>query len=218
MGIYKIMRISDLGSGLILAPERFDPRRSIEIVSDHHIGDYFDIVTENISPASLLDGKQVLVLDTTHAYDGFTLFRHGTCMPQNIGSTKRKFKAGDVIISRLRPYLKQIAYIDESLFNLDTNGNHVAGSTEFFIIRSRGDVNPAGLIPFLLSDSVQNALAAGQEGGHHPRFSKELLQSISIPNTVIENIQNSSEKVIKTVKDVNTATSIMRSFTDRLNI
>ena len=31
-------------------------------------------------------------------------------------------------------------------------------------------------------DSERAALAAGQEGGHHPRFARELLLSLSVPD------------------------------------
>ncbi|MFT5685614.1 MAG: hypothetical protein ACI8RZ_006568, partial [Myxococcota bacterium] len=39
----------------------------------------------------------------------------------------------------------------------------------------------AFLVPFLLSEPVQTALAAGQEGGHHPRFPSALLMGLRIP-------------------------------------
>ncbi len=45
-------------------------------------------------------------------------------------SLKRKAKSGDIIISRLRPYLKQIAYIPNFI-------NKAYLTTEFFVLRSK---------------------------------------------------------------------------------
>lgn len=185
MGIHVLRCAGDLGDSLVLAPERFDPRRSIEVASELCIADIAEIVTENVTAQSFSVERAVLVLDTTHAYEGFVVLRHDPVTPKGIGSAKRRILAGDIIISRLRPYLRQVAYIDEDLFRLVPGGNDVCASTEFFVIRGRDGFDATALVPFLLSDPVQAVLAAGQEGGHHPRFSKELLGSIRIPGCVM---------------------------------
>jgi hypothetical protein len=185
MGIHVLLRVADLGESLVLAPERFDPRRSMEVASERRLSDLAEVVTENVTGQSFSQERAVLVLDTTHAYEGFVVFRHDPVTPRAIGSAKRRLSPGDVIISRLRPYLRQIAYVDEDLFRLAPAGNDVCASTEFFVIRGRDGFDATALVPFLLSEPVQAALAAGQEGGHHPRFSKELLESIRVPDCVL---------------------------------
>jgi len=195
MGIPVLRRVADLGDGLVLAPERFDPRRHVEVVARCCLSDLVDIVAENVSARSWKSPGAVLILDTTHAYEGFVVCRHDPVLPASMGSAKRRVQAGDVIISRLRPYLRQVALIDEALFRLRRAGNAVVASTEFFVLRGRTGFEAAGLVPFLLSQPVQAALAAGQEGGHHPRFSEELLQSLPVPDRVVSHLHKTSQQV-----------------------
>jgi hypothetical protein len=195
MGIPVVRRVADLGEGLILAPEHFDPRRRVEVVARRWVSDTVDIVAENVSARSWKARGPVLILDTANAYEGFVVFRHGPVSPANMGSAKRRVQPGDVIISRLRPYLRQVALVDEALFRLCPGGNTVVVSTEFFVLRGRAGFDAAGLVPFLLSKRVQAALAAGQEGGHHPRFCKELLQSLPLPDCVARNLRKSAQQM-----------------------
>jgi hypothetical protein len=185
MAIIVSKRLSELGASLILSPERYDHRRDTGIKTSYVLGDLVDILTDNISSKLISDSAQALVLDTTHAYEGFILLKHDPCSPDQIGSAKRRVLPGDVIVSRLRPYLRQIAYIDDRLFALAPSGNIVCASTEFFVLRSRHEFEVAALVPLLLSPSIQSVLAAGQEGGHHPRFSRDLLASIKVPDQIV---------------------------------
>ena len=198
MGIHVLRRVADLGDGLPLAPERFDPRRHVEVVARCCLSDLVDIVAENVSARSWKSPGAVLILDTTHAYEGFVVLRHHPVPPASMGSAKRLVQAGDVIISRLRPYLRQVALVDEALFQLCRRGNAVAASTEFFVLRGRTGFEAAGLVPFLLSQPVQAALAAGQEGGHHPRFRQELLLSLPVPDQVTRG----SDKVARKMRSL----------------
>ncbi len=184
--------VGELGHDLVLAPERFDPRRTVRVAGRRtgarRLGDLVDIVTDNVQAASFSARARVLVLDTTHAWDGFVLARHAPIAPSAIGSAKRALAPGDVIVSRLRPYLRQIALVDDGLFALAPGGNAVIASTEFYVLRRKpgraaGAIDPAGLVPYLLSAPVQAALAAGQEGGHHPRFEREQLENLPVPAT-----------------------------------
>ena len=195
MGIPVLCRVADLGDGLVLAPERFDPRRRVEIVARRCLSDAVEIVSENVSARSCKGPGAVLILDTTHAYEGFVVFRHDPVPPASMGSVKRRVQAGDVIISRLRPYLRQVALVDEALFRLCPGGNAVVASTEFFVLRGRAGFDAAGLVPFLLSERVQASLAAGQEGGHHPRFRKELLLSLPLPEGVARKVNRTAQRM-----------------------
>jgi hypothetical protein len=184
MGMSVIRRLGELGEDLILAPERYHPSRTVAIASRRCLADLVDVLTQNAPASSLLD-KPVLVLDTSHAYEGFVLCHHEPVPAADMGSAKRRIQPGDVIISRLRPYLRQVAFIDAPLFRQVSGGNHVVASTEFFVLRGRDDFPAAALVPFLLSAPVQSALAAGQEGGHHPRFSLDLLASLRVPDRLV---------------------------------
>ena len=58
-------------------------------------------------------------------------------------------------------------------------------STEFFVLRSIDDRSIAFLVPFLLSNKVQEVLAVSQEGGHHPRFIESTLLTLPIPKKLL---------------------------------
>jgi hypothetical protein len=194
MGMSMLRRLGELGEDLILAPERYHPRRSVAIASQRCLADLVDVLTPNASASSLAD-KPVLVLDTSHAYEGFVICRHDPVPATAMGSAKRRVQSGDVIVSRLRPYLRQVAFVDAALFRQAPVGNHVAASTEFFVLRGRSGFPAAALVPFLLSACVQAALAAGQEGGHHPRFSLDLLASLRVPDRLVAQAMPISRRV-----------------------
>jgi hypothetical protein len=195
VGIHVVKLARDLGDDLVLAPERFDPRRSAEVSSGKALAELADILGENVPARSFDPSRPVLVLDTTHAYEGFVILRHAPITPERIGSPKRRILPGDVIISRLRPYLRQVAFVDDALFWRVPGGNAVCASAEFFVLRGRPGFDAVALVPFLLSKSVQAILAAGQEGGHHPRFSRELLASLRVPACVLENAADHARQV-----------------------
>jgi hypothetical protein len=200
VGIHFLRRVGDLGSDVALSPERFDPRRSVGVAAgaeEQRLGELVRIVTANVTSQSFPPEREVLVLDTTHAYEGFVLHRHAPVKAVDIGSAKRLLEPGDVLVSRLRPYLRQIAYVDEELFRRSPQGNEVCASSEFFVLRARGELEVAALVPFLLSSPVQAALAAGQEGGHHPRFSKELLASLPVPEIVLSDAAKLARSVVE---------------------
>ena len=147
MGIHVIRRASELGDALVLAPERFDPRRTLEIKSTRCLADVAEIVTENVKEQTLSTKRRLLILDTTHAYEGFVVLRHHPVVSEEMRSTKRRILPGDVIISRLRPYLRQVAYVDAALFELESGGNDVVASTEFFVLRGKDGFDSSALVP-----------------------------------------------------------------------
>ncbi len=97
----------------------------------------------------------------------------------DIGSMKKVLRDGDVAVSRLRAYLKEIAVV--------RTGDDMpsVGSSEFIVLRPRGGtISPETLIVFLLSAPVQTILKWCQDGSQHPRFSEGDLLSIPVPNAV----------------------------------
>ena len=114
-----------------------------------------------------------------------------------IGSAKKLIMPNDVIISRLRPYLRQVALVDGQIGN--ALGATLACSTEFFVLRSRNEHSIAFLVPFLLSRQVQDVLAASQEGGHHPRFDDSTLLTLPVPVSLLNKRAASSAALEKSV-------------------
>lgn len=197
MGIHFFRHTDDLGDHLVLSPERYDPRSQVTTAmgTSLRLADVVEVRSGNQQPAAFSSSQPVLVLDTTHAYEGFVIARHPPQPAASLGSAKRVLAPGDVIISRLRPYLRQVAYVDAGLFRLHAQGNHVAASSEFLVLRRRGPLEPAALVPFLLSPAVQTALAAGQDGGHHPRFRRDLLLALPVPTAVLSQAAATAERI-----------------------
>ena len=118
---------------LVLAPERFDPRRSTFAgASGRRLDEVVEVRADHSTARAFRADEPVLVLDTSHAFEGLVLLRHGPVEARALGSAKRQLRPGDVIVSRLRPYLRQVAWLDEALFKLAPGGNAVCGSSEFF--------------------------------------------------------------------------------------
>lgn len=185
MGIEIRRRVDELGDTLSLAPERHDPRRRLSAGLKPRLDELVALCSDSASRRALGRARSVLVLDTSNAYEGFVVLRHRPIPIDDLGSSKRRVQPGDVVVSRLRPYLRQVAYLDPGLFQLLPEGNPVVVSSEFFVLRDSTNFPAAALVPFLLSPAVQTILAAGQEGGHHPRFPRELLASLPIPQALV---------------------------------
>lgn len=101
---------------------------------------------------------------------------------EEIGSTKKVIKNGDVVISRLRAYLREIAVVR-------TDGKIPSvGSSEFIVLRPKTKADraiaPETLLTFLRSAPVQTILKWCQDGSQHPRFSEGDLLAIHFPDSV----------------------------------
>ena len=100
-----------------------------------------------------------------------------------IGSIKKTFKDGDVVISRLRAYLREIAVVSTC------DDIPSIGSSEFIVLspkKGQCDISPETLMVFLRSAPVQTVLKWCQKGSQHPRFSEGDLLSIPVPDAVAE--------------------------------
>lgn len=99
-----------------------------------------------------------------------------------IGSTKKRLRNGDVVISRLRAYLREIAIVHVK------DDIPAMGSSEFIVLRPRkvGDnqLSPELLWTYLRSQPVQTILKWCVDGSQHPRFSEGDLLSIPVPDAI----------------------------------
>jgi hypothetical protein len=107
-----------------------------------------------------------------------------TPMPAaDLGSSKKCMEPGDVVISRLRSYLKEIALLRAS------PGIQSVGSSEFIVLRNCHDQNPLSpeaLLVYLRSLPVQTILKWSQDGSQHPRFNEADLLAVPVPGAVLE--------------------------------
>jgi len=198
MAYFTVKRISELASGQVLAPERYDPRR--ESLSSIN-GDIKSVPLGRVAASARLivgprssEIDKVIILDTSDAREGLLISAKASVRRDDIGSAKKVVRPGDVIISRLRPYLRQVAYVDPRLPNWRPDVTLVC-STEFFVLRSVDDRSISFLVPFLLSAPVQAILAAAQEGGHHPRVNESTLLELPVPKLLLEEREAISSEV-----------------------
>ncbi|HQL52413.1 MAG TPA: hypothetical protein PLX01_00225 [Candidatus Magasanikbacteria bacterium] len=138
-------------------PEKLNSFLILKNNSDQILNDIAISVKNNEKPKDL----NVEIYDTTSA--SLHILTKNLSQKEERVSIKRKAKKGDIIISRLRPYLKQVAYIPTFI-------DKAYLTTEFFVLRSRNNENISFLLPFLLTKYVQNILFWGQGGTEHPRF------------------------------------------------
>ena len=100
-------------------------------------------------------------------------------LASEVGSMKKLLNDGDVAMSRLRAYLKEVAVV--------RTGDDIpsVGSSEFYVLRPiRAEISPETLMVYLRSTPVQSILKWCQDGSQHPRFSESDLLSIPVPDAV----------------------------------
>lgn len=204
MAVTTVVQYGSLSNQLVLAPERYDPRR-IQKIDENAIALSELVFIENptLSVKALESNVEYLVLDTGDSFEGIIRPRTKPINGSSIRSSKKLVAGGDVIISRLRPYLRQVAFVDHALLEHAPN---VLVSTEFFVLRARSsNESGAWLVPFLLSEEIQAVLARSQEGGHHPRFNKETLGQLMVPLSVVEGRVEASDATEKHVRAIRKA-------------
>ena len=197
---------TELADGLILSPERYDPRRTAHRAGVR-LGAVARLSLQTLRPSAVTGRWRIL--DTRHATAGFVRCDHPPV--GSLGSTKKVLTPGSVIISRLRPYLRQVGLVDTGL---TADGIGLCCSTEFYVLRPVSTQSIAFLVPFLLSAPVQAALAAGQEGGHHPRFPAELLLELRIPSPRMQRRDVDSAAVETAIDELRRAHAVLRALAE----
>lgn len=170
-----VCTLGELGEDVVLAPER--QLLAARGASGIALG---ELVVERSERARPEDTDGAVVLDTTHARDGLLDVRGAMRDAVRPKSAKKVARAGDLIVSRLRPYLRQIALVHPAALAMAPHGR-ICVSMEFYVLApARGE--PLGwLLPLLLGRGAQEALADAQEGGHHPRVPKASLFAVRLP-------------------------------------
>ena len=147
-------------------PERLAVERLLASKKGTPLSDYAKIACEIKSPDPMRDS-----FDLTDALGCF-LAKEGS---RNAASSKKIGRSGEIIISRLRSYLKEMCLlplrVDQLSYQL---------STEFVVLRSVNGQSIAWLLPFFLSEQIQTILRWSQTGSNHPRFRPEELLGLQI--------------------------------------
>jgi len=188
-----VRTLADLGPDLVLAPERW-------LVAESTIGGgnvrLDDLVVERRERS---DARDAVVIDTTHARDGVFDIAAAMRVKEPPKSVKKVAVPGDLVVSRLRPYLRQIAYVHPRVLAL-TKGRPLALSSEFYVLSPRSTATSlAFLLPILLGDETQEILKAAQEGGHHPRVPRASLLGLGISPAAMRGQAKRSREVLATL-------------------
>ena len=157
-------------------PERTKAIAQLQSHSNHNVGSFFDEIKKIRGKGEL--SKSNDVFDLT---DSLGWLLRDTESTNYIGSSKKKSQAGDLIISRLRSYLEEIAIIPNRFKKYSP-----LLSTEYIVLRPKNYVDGSWLLPFLLSKQVQTVLKYTQTGSNHPRFSSFTLLEIPIPKSILK--------------------------------
>ncbi len=175
-----IRLLSELAPDYVLAPER---HVALAQAGDGvALGELVEERNERIDPGV---ERHAVVLDTSHARDGLLDVAGALRDVAGTKSAKKRALPGDLVVSRLRPYLRQIALIHPHAMAAIAE-RPLALSTEFYVLSPRGrDDDLAFLLPYLLSPAAQSLLASAQEGGHHPRVPRTSLLSMRIPRELV---------------------------------
>ena len=180
--------LGELGEDVVLAPERW--LAASDVGEGVPLG---ELVVERRERADLLE--RAVVLDTTHARDGLLDIPSALRAVSPAKSAKKSALAGDLVVSRLRPYLRQIALVHPRALDA-AEGRALALSSEFYVLAPRRPADDlAFLLPFLLGEQAQAILAAAQEGGHHPRVPRASLLALRVPLDVVKKRARLSREV-----------------------
>lgn len=209
MAICVIKTTTQLGSQFVLTPERYNPKRRMSLSNGNKGVLLSEIITlENDIVASKKDASAWYQINTSDAMGGYLRVPSN---PEQLNSNKKILKTGDVIISRLRPYLRQVAYVD-------TDSNlQLCASTEFYILRARNHESIAFLVPFLLSEAAQTVFANSVEGSQHPRFKEEDILNLVIPSELFEEREKISQDISNAINQYREYEKSLESAISRVN-
>src|SRR5262245_22891869 len=193
MASIALRTLEETGPSIVLAPERWHAE---ELDSRADGVTLRELVLERREIIRARDTANAIIVDTTHAKDGvLDLVSAERASRGPAASPKKRVCEGDLLVSRLRPYLRQIALAHPASLE-SARGHALVCSTEFYVFRPRrpGD-DVSFLLPFLLGEHVQRILFAGQEGGHHPRVPRETLLSLRVPRGLVDDREGVGAKI-----------------------
>ena len=175
------------GAGRLNA-EYFHPAKTealdkLKALSDCTVGELFASVRELWQPDDD-DGPDVVRnYDLTDALSPFLDGEKEPCERTAISSTKKVVRAGDLVVSRLRFYLKEIAIVQAG------KAVPMVASTEFIVLRpiQPGRLPIEALLIFLRSLLPQIVFKWSQDGSNHPRFDEKELLRLPVPRELLRN-------------------------------
>lgn len=161
------------------SPAKYAALDVLRLGSGQPLRFHYDSIRQMFDP-SRESGKLVRNFDVTDALKPMLGDTKEASPAEEIGSVKKIMQSGDVAISRLRSYLREIALVRT------VSPVPMVGSSEFIVLRQTKDcaIPPETLLVFLRSLPVQTILKYSQDGSNHPRFGEQELLSIPVPDVL----------------------------------
>ena len=162
-------------------PAKVVAQMLLATASDITVGDQFESVRKLWQPDG---GESDVEVRNYDLNDALVPFLDGAKPPTSnefIASAKKRVQEGDLVVSRLRSYLKEIAIVE--------SGGDVpmVASTEFIVLRpkSHASLPVEALMIYLRSALPQLVFKWSQDGSNHPRFDEGELLRLPIPRAII---------------------------------
>ena len=201
MAVWSIIKKSELEGSRYIAPEFYHPdklksQKLVNKIGKTQIRDEFKNIKNLYNPSSAgkLTKEKLKIFDLTDAIGNLLKNGLDASSIEDIGSTKKIVKKNDIIVSRLRSYLKELALVHYDDFF------RKLVSTEFIVLRRKKDTKytPQFLLIYLLTDTIQSILHWSQTGTQHPRFDEDVLFNLPLPD-FSEFIKDITEKVNESI-------------------
>ncbi|GAB4561765.1 MAG: hypothetical protein Tsb007_26950 [Rhizobacter sp.] len=164
-------------------PEKYAALVDLNAASDFMIGDLFSSIRELWQPGDGSPDELVRNYDLNDALAPFLDGRKSPVARVEIASTKKILHAGDLVVSRLRSYLREIAVVEPSA------DYPMVASTEYIVLRPREKLSlpVEALLVYLRSPLPQIVLKWSQDGSNHPRFDEKEILRMPVPRALIAN-------------------------------
>jgi len=176
MGAWSVVNFASLFPGLDLAAEHYHPDKLNSLKRLSRVGravaSYVRAVRQLVNPRSN-DATPIFDLGASANH----ILQPADAQSEERVSTKKVCRGGDIVVSRLRSYLRQVAFVPPEI-------GKAYLSTEFIVLRGQPGTDVTFLLPFILSDPVQTILAWSQDGNEHPRFNENVLLGFLVPPAV----------------------------------
>lgn len=170
------------------------------------IDSMFRSVRELWQPENAPANEMVRNYDLNDALSPFLDNTKTPTYPAEIASTKKRLQKGDIVVSRLRSYLKEIAVVQ-------TDGKEpMVCSTEFIVLRPKAGAIPVeALLVYLRSTLPQLIFKWSQDGSNHPRFDEKELLNLHVPDIVASISQELSDSVNAATRARQRATELLEA-------
>lgn len=171
-------------------PEKVAAQAFLNALPGKPLSAMFLSVRELWQPENAPPNEAVRNYDLNDALSPFLDDTKTPSYPAEIASTKKRIKKGDIVVSRLRSYLKEIAVVQ-------AEGNEpLVCSTEFIVLRPKASAIPVeALLVYLRSTLPQLIFKWSQDGSNHPRFDEKELLNLHVPDIIASISQELSDSV-----------------------